>query len=152
MFATLVILLPSEHTGGASAVQLDTRSQGQISFPASQARLGFESSYMAWYRDVGYSMQPVTEGYQFVLTYDLIHSNEKLEEIRPASVLTDHIAIIDGAFKALEERCSQYEEVPEQLVYVLDSEDSEAVSELKTLESVDQVRSVKLSEACREHG
>ncbi|KUI68238.1 hypothetical protein VM1G_04457 [Cytospora mali] len=66
VFGTLVICLPSQHEGGDLVLQHhgDTRV-----FKSS----GNQDILACWYSDVTYKVLPVTSGYRWVLTYNLIH-------------------------------------------------------------------------------
>ena len=149
MFATLVIMLPSEHDGGDVVVHLRDRKQ-TLSTSASKE---FGYSYMAWYADVNHSIQPVTSGYRLVLTYNLIHRSNTLEASRPASVLNDNQMIINQALKAWNKNFN--DDVPDsdsEFIYPLDHEYSEANYGLRFMKGADQNRCIKLHEACQEHG
>ncbi|CAH0055571.1 unnamed protein product [Clonostachys solani] len=64
MFGTLVISLPSPHTGGDVVVK---HCGEKKVFRTSQA----EHSSICWYSDVTHEVLPVTSGYRWVLTYNL---------------------------------------------------------------------------------
>lgn len=64
MFGTMVICLPSPHTGGDVVV----RHKGKKTvFATSRA----QPSVISWYSDVHHEVRPVTSGYRWVLTYNL---------------------------------------------------------------------------------
>lgn len=64
MFGTLVICLPSAHTGGDIIVK--HRHEKKV-LKSSDMGQGF----MCWYSDVQHEVLPVTSGYRWVLTYNL---------------------------------------------------------------------------------
>ncbi|KAF2224823.1 hypothetical protein BDZ85DRAFT_84715 [Elsinoe ampelina] len=68
MYGTLVISLPSPHTGGDVILRHDNRSiQWQsCTYPI------WVVSFCAWYADVEHEVLPVTSGCRLVLTYNLI--------------------------------------------------------------------------------
>ncbi|KAH8752277.1 hypothetical protein F5883DRAFT_351430, partial [Diaporthe sp. PMI_573] len=68
MFATLVICLPSEHTGGTVCLQ---HGEDLIELCTAESS-EFNSYYLAWYTDVTHEIKPVETGYRWVLTYNLI--------------------------------------------------------------------------------
>ena len=148
MFATLVIMLPSEHEGGEVVLQLGNERR-TLSNPESKE---FSYAFLAWYADVNHSVQPVTSGYRLALTYNLIHHNDNLDEIRPSTVLENHKPAIDTALEAWKARVENGEDAPEELVYLFDHEYSEANFGLRFLKGADQVRSLHLVDACKEHG
>ena len=59
MFATLVIALPAEHTGGDVIVQLRNEKRTL----STQKKCDFGYEYLAWYADVNHSVQKVTSGH-----------------------------------------------------------------------------------------
>ena len=68
MFGTLVVLLPSEHSGG----ELHITHQGEtrvLDMAAQQAWRSF--AYAAFYADCQHEIKPVTSGYRVALTYNL---------------------------------------------------------------------------------
>jgi len=68
MVATLVVVLPSEHEGGALIVSHDGH-QHEITF--SGAALGHELSYAAFYADCQHEVRPLESGYRLCLTYNV---------------------------------------------------------------------------------
>ncbi|KIH86389.1 hypothetical protein SPBR_08095 [Sporothrix brasiliensis 5110] len=68
MFATLVIVLPSEHEGGDLILKhRHTKKTFKSSHATNKTGIGF----MSWYTDVQHEVEPVTSGYRWVLTYNL---------------------------------------------------------------------------------
>ncbi len=68
MVATLVIALPSPHTGGELIVTHEGRRH-EITFPGAAA--GHELSYAAFYADCEHEVRPVKNGYRLCLVYNL---------------------------------------------------------------------------------
>ena len=68
MFGTLIIVLPSPYTGGSV-----TASHGshEVIFDTA-ADSAFGTSFTCIYTDVFHKVHPVTSGYRFVLSYNLI--------------------------------------------------------------------------------
>lgn len=150
MFATLVIALPSEHTGGDVVVQVGNEKQ----ILRTQGLCDFGYSYLAWYADVNHSVSKVESGHRLVLTYNLIHNAPNSS--RMASVLDDHrqnlskvLALWGMQVREIE---SHSEYVDEKLVYILEHEYSEANICLNHLKGKDQLRARYLSEACQDQG
>lgn len=81
MFATLVIALPSEHTGGDVVVQL--RDEEQIL--RTQGLCDFGYSYLAWYADVNDSVSKVES---------LVGSPRELVDLRSSPSASAHAASI----------------------------------------------------------
>ncbi|KAK4695493.1 hypothetical protein P7C71_g2269, partial [Lecanoromycetidae sp. Uapishka_2] len=150
MFATLVIALPSEHTGGDVVVQLRDEKQTL----KTQGLCDFGYSYLAWYADVNHSVLKIESGHRLVLTYNLIHQASKSS--RMASMLDDHKQNLDKVLalwnKQDREVESHYDYVYEKMVYILEHEYSEANICLEHLKGKDQLRARYLSEACQDQG
>merc|ERR1711981_287382 len=77
MFGTLVISLPSPHTGGDVVVK---HCGKKLEFKTSMVTQGH--SIIMWYSDVTHEVLPVTSGYRWVLTYKL--ALDQLSEIASA--------------------------------------------------------------------
>ncbi len=78
MFGTLIIGLPSKHTGGELTIEFDGR-QEKISFsePISQYKIPF----VAFYADCTHELSPITSGYRVCLVYNLVQDKGR-EEIQ----------------------------------------------------------------------
>ncbi|KAL9036192.1 MAG: hypothetical protein Q9180_004438 [Flavoplaca navasiana] len=148
MFATLVIMLPSDHQGGEVVVRLG-KEKHQLSNPESNE---FSYAFLAWYADVNHSIQPVTSGYRLVLTYNLIHHSGTLDKARPPSILEDRSSAIDSALTSCKKLLTEDDEAFEELVYLFDHQYSEANFGLDFLKGEDQVRGIHLHDACSRHG
>ena len=68
MFGTMVVCLPSEHTGGEVQLVHNGKQQSMVTATTSAHDL----SALAWYSDVQHEIKPVTSGYRLVLTYHLV--------------------------------------------------------------------------------
>jgi hypothetical protein len=99
MLGTLVICLPSKHEGGE--VIATHKDQTQTHDSAAKSEYGF--SYAAWYSDVRHEIEPVTEGYRLVLTYNLIH--------RPSTLALNRRT---GLSKNLETRLGSWADICER--------------------------------------
>ncbi|KAJ8496425.1 hypothetical protein ONZ45_g12453 [Pleurotus djamor] len=118
MFATIIILLPSEYTGGEVYVSHGTgnRVQNQVFDYASTSLLG--TACLAWYTDVMHEVKPVTSGYRFALAYNLIQSDPTIS--RPVyTELPPSAAALRRILRKWYE--GMFEEEPEtsMLVYIL---------------------------------
>ncbi|KAF2651460.1 hypothetical protein K491DRAFT_729174 [Lophiostoma macrostomum CBS 122681] len=71
MFGTLVICLPSEHSGGE--VHLIHGKEQRIL--QTETNSAFDLSALAWYSDVQHEVRRVTYGFRLVLTYNLVQDN-----------------------------------------------------------------------------
>ncbi len=71
MFGTLVIGLPSAHTGGELVVQFDNRAETiDFSIDASSYKIPFA----AFFADCDHELKPVTSGFRVCLVYNLLQS------------------------------------------------------------------------------
>jgi hypothetical protein len=68
MFGTLVVSLPSEHTGG----QVVLKHGGKERVLETAAPSAFDLSALAWYADVEHEIKPIMSGYRLVLTFNLV--------------------------------------------------------------------------------
>lgn len=104
MFGTLVVSLPSTHTGG----EVILKHCGEtVIYKSSKSR----ASCAGWYSDVTHEVRPVTSGYRWVLTYNLAIDRSlpapsaglQRSELRPASSL--HQAMARRGFRAPKPIC-----------------------------------------------
>ncbi|HMG07889.1 MAG TPA: 2OG-Fe(II) oxygenase, partial [Mucilaginibacter sp.] len=69
MFGTLIIGLPSKHTGGELTVSFDGRTEViDFSGPSNQYKIPFA----AFYADCEHEIKPITSGYRVCLAYNLV--------------------------------------------------------------------------------
>jgi hypothetical protein len=136
MFGTLVICLPSPHTGG----DLVVRHQGQ---EKTYRTAEVQPSVLCWYSDVHHEVLPVTSGYRWVLTYNLAISPD-LE--RPtAALLQPETGNLEKSLDRWIEHLTRMgpngdeSDVP-HLYYMLEHEYSEASLALRALKTVDLAR------------
>lgn len=78
MFGTMVINLPSKHTGGELVVSFEGVKE-VVSF--AEAAGNFEISYAAFYADCDHEIQPLLSGYRVCLVYNLVQqkSGKKIQ-------------------------------------------------------------------------
>ena len=150
MFATLVIALPSEHTGGDVLIHLRDKEHTL----RTQGLCDFGYSYLAWYADMNHSVSKVKSGHRLVLTYNLIRRTS--DSSQNASVLDDHKQNLDKVLASWKEQDLEFgassRNSYEKLVYVLEHEYSEANLCLDNLKGKDQLRIRNLLEACQDQG
>ncbi|KAF2443101.1 hypothetical protein P171DRAFT_416500 [Karstenula rhodostoma CBS 690.94] len=68
MFGTLVICLPSPHTGGEVHLQHNGQERTLTTAPGSAHNL----TTLGWYSDVTHEVKPVESGFRLALTYNLV--------------------------------------------------------------------------------
>ena len=84
MFGTLIIGLPSRHTGGELHVRFDGKTETiDFSEPAGK----YQIPYAAFYADCEHEITPVTSGYRVCLVYNLVQQTDK-DKIKPYEVST----------------------------------------------------------------
>lgn len=69
MVATLVVNLPSKHSGGELVVHHEDK---QATISMSGAAAGLEVDYAAFYADCQHEVKPLLSGYRLCLTYNLV--------------------------------------------------------------------------------
>ncbi|HEY2412127.1 MAG TPA: 2OG-Fe(II) oxygenase [Pirellulaceae bacterium] len=74
MFATLVVCLPSRHTGDALIVRHDGQTR-RIDFGSKEGQ--FKTQYAAFYADCEHEIEPVESGYRICLIYNLATVGER---------------------------------------------------------------------------
>ncbi|KAG9251867.1 uncharacterized protein F5Z01DRAFT_691404 [Emericellopsis atlantica] len=87
MFGTLIVSLPSPHTGGEVIVKHGGK---EYSYKTSE----MAQSLITWYSDVIHEVRPVTSGHRWVLTYNLALAEEPSSEtpLPSAGLIQDGIA------------------------------------------------------------
>jgi hypothetical protein len=137
MFGTLVVSLPSTHTGG----EVILKHCGEtVIYESSKSR----ASCAGWYSDVTHEVRPVTSGYRWVLTYNLAIDRSlpapsaglQRSELRPLR------HFIRRWLAESPERQSPY------AYHVLDHEYTEANTSYAALKGTDLARVGALRQAC----
>ncbi|MEP7145115.1 MAG: 2OG-Fe(II) oxygenase [Ferruginibacter sp.] len=92
MFGTLIIALPSKHTGGELFVRFDGQEKIiDFSGPASQYKIPFA----AFYADCEHEIRPINSGHRVSLVYNLVQKKggEKIE-LNPLGDYVDRLSAI----------------------------------------------------------
>ena len=71
MFGTLVVALPSEHTGGELLVRFDGQEE-TVDF--SEAAGDYKIPFTAFFADCDHEIKPITSGYRISLVYNLLQA------------------------------------------------------------------------------
>ena len=101
MFGTLIIGLPSTHTGGEFVVGFDG-NEHQFSF--ASAANDYKIPFIAFYADCEHEVKPVLSGYRVCLTYNLV---QKTAAIKPkAYALQTKVDELAKLFQGAEEEFS----------------------------------------------
>jgi len=95
MFGTLILGLPSRHTGGELLVRFDGK-QESINF--ADATNNFKIPYVAFYADCEHEIKPITSGYRVCLVYNLVQ--QKVANAIKMAPLEGHVAELVELFKS----------------------------------------------------
>lgn len=142
MFGTMVICLPSEHTGGE--VLLNHGCKQQILQTAATS--AFDISTLAWYSDVQHTIKPILSGYRLVLTYNLVQDQNAQ---KPTATALDNnhdkLARLLGAWN----RNYDYQD---HLIYPLSFKYTEDSLSMNNLKGDDIAKGRYLEHVCSDNG
>ena len=145
MVGTLVVSLPSSHTGGELVVEHDGKT---VAYRASTA----EVSVAAFYADCRHEVKPVRTGYRVTFTCNLLLDSDPAGEVR-AEPPAEAARYLTGHFTT---RVSRWEgddrEPPNRLVYLLDHEYTQRGLGWDRLKGADAQRAALLRAAAEDAG
>lgn len=141
MFATLVVVLPSEHEGGELVVRHQDR---EATLDLSGADVGLVR-FAAFYADCLHELRPVRRGYRVALVYNLVRRSG-----RPPSP-PDHSATIDQVAAALH-TWPEGPEAPVKLVVPLAHHYTPAELSFAALKNEDAAAAAVMTAACARTG
>lgn len=129
MFASIIVVLPSQFSGGAAHL---SHSGLSTVYDCSASSL-LETTVMSWYTDVTHEIKPITSGYRLALSYNLVHTTQSL---RPA--LSANADLVEELRRVL----SLWERedggnTPEKIVYLLTHTYSQSGLKASALKGVD---------------
>jgi hypothetical protein len=146
MIGTLVVTLPSSHTGGELIVEHGGES---VAYRSSRDSL----SFVAFYADCRHEVRPVKSGYRVTLTFNLLARGDRsgLAAEQPVSELT---RCLTGHFttRASKRYGTGDLDPPLRLVYLLDHEYTERGLSWKRLKGADTERAPLLRAAADQAG
>jgi predicted 2-oxoglutarate/Fe(II)-dependent dioxygenase YbiX len=143
MVATLVVALPSRHTGGELIVSHEGR-QHQVTL--SGAASGLELSYAAFYADCEHEVRPVKDGYRLCLAYNLTLARSRGKEGITAPRT-------GAAVAALGELLGHWPQgAVQKFAIALDHQYSQEGLKIDTLKGVDRARADVLFDAAEQTG
>jgi 2OG-Fe(II) oxygenase superfamily len=143
MFGTLMICLPSKHTGGD--LHLSHEGRHQVFGTAPSSEFGYSSS--AWYSDVNHEVKPVTSGYRLVLIYNLIQRCPGPKTMASAS--TDTKRNLEKVLAEWDSLCSRENpDIPRMLAYKLSYKYFQANLSFDSLKGSDHAKFQRFREAC----
>ncbi|KAJ6479333.1 hypothetical protein C8R47DRAFT_983607 [Mycena vitilis] len=115
MFATVIIVLPSEYTGGQVCVSHGSK---KTTFDtAASSAVGF--TLLAWYTDVKHEVKPIASGFRLALSYKLIHT---ARNTLPPSIPDSDSAITTLTTVLRNWGNNRYADDVSQIAYILDHE------------------------------
>lgn len=141
MFGTLVVSLPSAHTGG----ELKIRHHGREATVSLCNEDPGEVRYAAFYADCEHEVHPVTSGYRLCLVYHLVHH----EGARPE---TPDNQEIEKKVTALLSQWATSGDAPLKLVYLLEHRYTQATIAFSTLKGADAAKADLLGKAAKKSG
>ncbi|EIW64174.1 uncharacterized protein TRAVEDRAFT_68036 [Trametes versicolor FP-101664 SS1] len=144
MFATIVVVLPSEFTGGAVHIK---HSVMQVCYDTSAHSLT-DTSVLAWYTDVEHEVKEITSGYRLVLSFNLIHTTKAL---RPALRPNTLAARLQPALSAWQQGDSN-RYAPLEIIYLLNHKYTPADLRGSTLKGVDAHLVAILNDVGKQYG
>ncbi|KAI1640477.1 hypothetical protein F4809DRAFT_441552 [Biscogniauxia mediterranea] len=141
MFGTLVVSLPSLHTGGEVIVKHNHKME---TFQTCH----HEMSYLSWYSDTSHEILPVTSGYRWVLTYNLAMTPAENKSEPPSSYLLEHEQELRKILVSWAEEVKAKRRAETPLYYKLEHKYSEANLSLNALKLNDRARVSLLQKIC----
>lgn len=144
MIGSLVVMLPSNSTGGGLVVE----HRGQ-----SERYQGSSSSlvFVAFYSDTRHEVLPVERGYRVVLTYNLMLTGDTTTAGFDPNIAAAAAALLDQHFTSTPEPRWRGDrlaaEPPDRLVFLLDHRYTERGLTWDHLKGVDATRAAVLAEA-----
>ncbi|ERF75102.1 hypothetical protein EPUS_07791 [Endocarpon pusillum Z07020] len=145
MFGTLMICLPSQHSGG----EIHLSHEGKRQIISTSETSDFEYSYAAWYSDVTHEVKPVTGGYRLVLIYNLVQTSSG--PTATASASTDSKSKLKSVLSQWSAVCNQENpDIPRMLAYKLSYKYSKSSLSFEALKGSDHVKFRYLLDACND--
>ncbi|PVH81356.1 hypothetical protein DL98DRAFT_416927, partial [Cadophora sp. DSE1049] len=115
MFATMFIVLPTEHSGG----EVTATHAGETKVFNSSQYSASEASWTAWFLDTQYEIKPILTGRRLVLRYNLIHAMDNSTILAEKAKDDAQIAQLRNLFSSWKNNFHN-EQYPKTLGYVLD--------------------------------
>ena len=145
MFGTLVVVLPSEHTGGELVIRHGARETTVALSGADFAELGFA----AFYADCEHELRPVTAGHRICLVYNLVQRSSRTK--RSPLVAPRYESEASRVAEILE-RTLPSRKAPLKIVWLLEHQYSPAGLSFTALKNADAARAKVLVEAASRAG
>ncbi len=145
MFGTLVLVLPSEHSGGEMVIRHGNR-EARVDLSGSD--LG-ELAFAALYADCEHQVLPLTSGHRICLGYNLVHPSVRGKNRLPEAPLYESES--SRAASALEEALAA-KDGPLKIVWLLEHQYSPAGLSFDALKNADAARTKVLTQAASRAG
>ncbi len=145
MIGSLIVVLPSDHRGGAIVVE---HHDEKVTFRGSREKL----TVIAFYADCHHQVRPVKEGYRVVLTYNLSLEGDTAAASVPANGdRGDSLARAVREYFETPPSSSWGGEPapPDRLVYLLDHQYTQRGLDWRRLKNADGARAAELQEVAR---
>ena len=152
MFATLIIALPSQYTGG----ELVLRHQDREVTLALQCPEPSDVSFAAFYADCLHEVLPVTSGYRLTLVYNLLRRSDDQRGTdhlpQPPSYESEQARIAEVLRQWVESKGLPDDDSPEKLIYPLEHSYTPAELSFTALKGADAAVSAALAAAAQHAG
>ncbi|MEE8130485.1 MAG: 2OG-Fe(II) oxygenase [Vicinamibacterales bacterium] len=145
MFGTLVVVLPSEHTGGELVIRHGARETTVALSGADFAELGFA----AFYADCEHELRPVTAGHRICLVYNLV---QRPRGTKRTPLVAPLYASEVSRVAAILQRTLASRKAPLKIVWLLEHQYSPAGLSFTALKNADAARATVLAEAASRAG
>ncbi len=146
MFATLVIVLPSQYQGGELIIR---HKQHEVALDL-HTEDSSEVGYAAFYADCLHEILPITEGCRLTLVYNLLRIDKKLPLPTPPDYHHEQATVVVLLRNWAADLANSKEGVPEKLVYPLQHAYTPAEISFDALKNTDAAMANVLIAACQE--
>jgi len=150
MLATLLVVLPSVHSGGSLIIEHQrTKKQFQSSRYALDKLV-----FCAFYADCHHEVKPVKSGYRVVLSYNLVLANQA-NQPSPDMNTTDLKNALSDYFSNstdTDDALSYMKKSPKKMVYLFDHSYTQKGLSWQHLKSVDRLRADALKDSAEALG
>lgn len=138
MLATLLVVLPSKHSGG----NLVVNHQGEKKQFQSSRYGADKLAFFAFYADCHHEVKPIKSGYRVVLSYNLVLDNQShsLDAEMDASALQHALSEYFAGQAHQDEQPSYWKKSPKKMVYLLDHHYTQKSLSWQQLKNVDRLR------------
>ncbi len=134
MFATMVVVLPSEYNGGELVIR---HREAEVKLDLRSADVS-EISFAAFYADCVHEVLPITMGYRLTLIYNLFRADQKLPLPQPPDYRNEQIGVAELLCNwAAKLEADPEGAIPEKLIYLLEHGYSSAELGFDSLKGAD---------------